>query len=72
MKDMDSPNSAAGEKELPAAVARFVPVMVFGLRAAALAGIVVTAAAGLGGAFDAPIILADSMDPPHPSTCCLI
>jgi hypothetical protein len=60
-----------------AVAARLLPAMVFGLRVAALAGVVVTAAAGLDGAFDAPTILADpeigpppGVPGPEPSTCC--
>lgn len=51
-------------------VLRFVPAMAFGVRAAALAGLVVTAGAaaiGLTGLFDSPDAIASW---PTGSTCC--
>jgi hypothetical protein len=77
MKDINLPNPEDGKSNR---CARFLPAVVFGLRAAALAGVVVTAVTGLAGAFDVPAILADPEIgpapgqppgwPPDPSTCC--
>lgn len=76
-RDIELPNAEDEIDDRPTTSGRLRPAVVFGLRAAALAGLVFTAVAGLDGAVDTSFVLADpefgGNDPVQiiePSTCC--